>query len=48
LLAVYAEARAADRPAPAFAAVAARRRVAFLMRQRESAIGKLIPPGGPR
>jgi glycosyltransferase involved in cell wall biosynthesis len=48
LLAVYERARRQPRRTPFAAAVAPERRVAFLQRQRESALGRAIPPGGPR
>ena len=48
LEAVYDEARAAARPSPQFEAVPEQRRLAFLLKQRDSAMSKLIPPGGPR
>lgn len=48
LLDVYAAARAAPKPTPQFPLVSERRRLAFLMKQRDSAMSKLIPPsGGP-
>lgn len=52
LLAVYDRARAAA-PAepvaePVAAPVSARRRIAFLLQQRESALGRAAAPGGPR
>jgi len=48
LLAVYERARAAPTREPFAAPVDAHRRVMFLMQQRESALGKLVPPGGPK
>ncbi len=45
--AIYDEARQAPPPAPQFGAVATSRRLAFLLKQRDSAMSKLIPPGGP-
>jgi glycosyltransferase involved in cell wall biosynthesis len=49
LLAVYARARAAPRPALPFAPLVPQsRRIAFLWSQRESALSKVIPPGGPK
>jgi glycosyltransferase involved in cell wall biosynthesis len=48
LLSIYDRARKDEAPAGPFAAVPASRRVDFLLQQRESALGKLIPPGGPR
>lgn len=48
LLAVYDRARGAPPPPRAFEPVPALRRVMFLQKQRETALGKLIPPGGPR
>ena len=49
LVAVYDEARAAGPvAAPQFAAVPEARRLAFLMKQRDTAMGKLCPPGGPK
>lgn len=48
LLEIYDRARgSAPSPGP-FPAVPAERRIDFLLQQRESALGKLIPPGGPR
>ena len=52
MLAIYAAARAEQdddqRPEPQFPAVTERRRLAFLMKQRDTAMSKLIPPsGGP-
>ncbi|HEB53051.1 MAG TPA: glycosyltransferase [bacterium] len=47
LLHIYDEARRAPPPAPQFAAVPAARRLAFLLKQRDSAMSQLIPPGGP-
>lgn len=45
---IYAEARKAPQPEPQFAAVPERRRLAFLMKQRDTAMSQLIPPsGGP-
>lgn len=48
LLDVYAAAKAGSGPEPQFPAVSERRRLAFLMKQRDTAMSKLIPPsGGP-
>lgn len=48
LLAIYAEARTAPKPEPQFPLVTEQRRLAFLMKQRDTAMSKLIPPsGGP-
>ncbi len=47
--AVYRDARAASVAGePQFGPVAASRRLAFLMKQRDTAMGQLIPPGGPQ
>lgn len=48
LLAIYERARSRPRREPCAPAVPPERRVRFLMQQRESALSKLIPPGGPR
>lgn len=48
LLAIYERARRQPRREPFVSAVAPARRVQFLLQQRESALSKLIPPGGPR
>lgn len=48
LLAIYDEARDAPRREPQFAPVPTMRRLRFLMKQRDSAMSQLIPPGGPR
>jgi len=48
LLAVYDRARTAPPAAPVAALVTSRRRVAFLLQQRESALGRAAAPGGPR
>lgn len=48
LLAVYEGARRQPRREPFVGPVAPERRVLFLQQQRESALGKVIPPGGPR
>lgn len=48
LLAVYERARREPRREPFVGPVPPERRVGFLMQQRESALSKLIPPGGPR
>lgn len=48
LLAVYDRVRQQPRRAPFVPPVGLERRVQFLMQQRESALSKLIPPGGPR
>ncbi len=48
LHAIYERARTVPRPAPFAPAVPPERRVAFLMQQRESALSRAIPPGGPR
>jgi glycosyltransferase involved in cell wall biosynthesis len=48
LLAIYRRARSQPPPAPFAPLVPASRRIAFLWRQRESALSKVIPPGGPR
>jgi len=48
LVDIYADARNSPKPEPQFAAVPERRRLAFLMKQRDTAMSKLIPPaGGP-
>lgn len=48
LLEIYKEARAAPVVEPQFPIVSERRRLAFLMKQRDTATSKLIPPsGGP-
>lgn len=48
LLAIYAQARTSPAPVPQFPPVTERRRLAFLMKQRDTAMSKLIPPsGGP-
>ena len=48
LLAVYDRVRQQPRRAPFVPPVGLERRLQFLMQQRESALSKLIPPGGPR
>jgi glycosyltransferase involved in cell wall biosynthesis len=48
LLAICDAARARPRAAPFAPKVPDARRIAFLWRQRESALSKVIPPGGPR
>jgi glycosyltransferase involved in cell wall biosynthesis len=48
LQAVYERAMRAPRREPFVPTVTAERRIAFLQRQRESALGKVIPPGGPK
>jgi glycosyltransferase involved in cell wall biosynthesis len=51
LTAVYAEARAAaaaPAAAPQFAPVDVQRRLSFLLKQRDTAMSQLLPPGGPR
>lgn len=48
MLAIYEQARTTPPPAPQFPLVSAQRRIAFLMKQRDSAMGKLVPPGGPQ
>lgn len=48
LLDVYRRARHAPRRTPFVPPVGAERRIAFLQQQRESALARLIPPGGPR
>lgn len=48
LQAVYEQARTQPPREPFAPPVAADRRVRFLQQQRESALGKVIPPGGPR
>jgi glycosyltransferase involved in cell wall biosynthesis len=47
LLAIYDRARTEPRRVPFAPPVGAERRVLFLQQQRESALSKLIPPGGP-
>ncbi len=47
LAAIYERARTQPPREPFMAPVPARRRIAFLMQQRESALGRIIPPGGP-
>ena len=48
LLAIYARARSQPPPVPFAPPVPAARRVAFLWRQRESALSRSLPPGGPQ
>jgi hypothetical protein len=48
LLSVYERARAALPGLPVAQPVTARRRVAFLLQQRESALGRAAAPEGPR
>ncbi|MEZ6037275.1 MAG: glycosyltransferase [Planctomycetota bacterium] len=48
LLAVYQRAAAAPPPPAPFAPVDVQRRLAFLLKQRDTAMSKLVPPGGPR
>ena len=48
LTAIYDEARTGPKPTPQFEAVDAQRRLAFLMKQRDTAMSQLIPPGGPQ
>ncbi|MFK7742686.1 MAG: glycosyltransferase [Planctomycetota bacterium] len=48
LLEIYEDAQRMPAPAPQFEAVPERRRLAFLMKQRDSAMGQLIPDGGPQ
>ena len=48
LAAIYDEARTGPKPTPQFGAVDAQRRLAFLMKQRDTAMSQLIPPGGPQ
>jgi glycosyltransferase involved in cell wall biosynthesis len=47
LAGVYAKAQTGPPPTQQHEAVTSRRRLAFLMKQRDSAISKLAPPGGP-
>jgi len=48
LLEIYSAARTGPKPEPQFPLVTERRRLAFLMKQRDTAMSKLIPPsGGP-
>lgn len=48
LLEIYAEAQAAPSPEPQFPPVSEQRRLAFLMKQRDTAMSQLLPPeGGP-
>lgn len=48
LQAIYDRARCGPSPAPFAPAVPAARRIAFLQQQRESALARAIPPGGPQ
>ena len=48
LLAVYERVRQQPRRAPFVPPVGSERRLQFLMLQRESALDRLTPPGGPR
>ena len=48
LLGVYERARQQPRRPPFVGPVSPERRVRFLQQQRESLLGKVIPPGGPR
>jgi glycosyltransferase involved in cell wall biosynthesis len=48
LLQVYEAARLQPRREPFVGPVAPERRIAFLMQQRESAMSRVVPPGGPR
>lgn len=48
LLQIYEQARTEPAPEPQFPAVPNERRLAFLMKQRDTAMSKLIPPGGPQ
>ena len=48
LLAIYDRARIEPPNTPFAEPVPASRRVRFMMQQRESALGKCIPPGGPK
>lgn len=48
LLAVYERARTAPRRVPFALPVGAERRIAFLQLQRESALSRIVPPGGPK
>ncbi|MBL8756026.1 MAG: glycosyltransferase [Planctomycetes bacterium] len=48
LLQVYEAARTMPRRVPFAGPVEAERRIAFLVQQRESAMGRVVPPGGPR
>jgi len=48
LAAIYADARNGAAPTPQFPAVDAQRRLAFLIKQRDTAMSQLIPPGGPQ
>jgi hypothetical protein len=45
---IYREARLSPPPPPCAPAVPLARRLHFLMVQRDSALTKLIPPGGPQ
>lgn len=46
LLDIYAAAKTAPKSEPQFPAVSEQRRLAFLMKQRDTAMSKLIPPSG--
>jgi glycosyltransferase involved in cell wall biosynthesis len=46
LLEIYSAAQSGPKPEPQFPLVSERRRLAFLMKQRDTAMSKLIPPGG--
>lgn len=48
LAAIYQRARTAAPRTPPFPAVGEQRRIRFLWQQREAALSKLVPPGGPR
>lgn len=48
LAGVYDAARAAPPPAPPFEPVDVQRRLSFLLKQRDTAMSQLLPPGGPQ
>src|SRR5690606_36439147 len=46
MLQIYAKAKSAPQPKAQFPMVTERRRLAFLMKQRDTAMSKLLPPSG--